>query len=132
MVQKWQAHTSTGGAKSVKMSSKGDLVLSGSADDVCIYSLETKKAQLTCWNSSEVTASDWIDSDTFIVGEATGPITIDRAYPRDFRKVSFLAIISISTVCSREMGFLKDRGFRSVVLNSGQKMTLRALSVVIS
>jgi WD40 repeat protein len=72
-------------------------VLSG-ADDVCVYSIgggngngknspRGKNAQLTCWNSSQVTASEWIDNDNFIIGEASGMITIDKANQDYFRQL---------------------------------------------
>ena len=77
------------------------LVLSG-ADDVCVYSIgggngngneknssRGKNAQLTCWNSSQVTASEWIDNDNFIIGEASGMITIDKANQDYFRQVQY-------------------------------------------
>ena len=69
------------------INAKHDLVLSGSMDDVCVYSLGNKCAQLTCWNRTEATALTWIDNDSFIVGEASGMITIDKAYQNCFRKV---------------------------------------------
>ena len=87
------------------MNAKQNLVLSG-ADDVCVYSIHggnsqqqhPKKieknssknavAQLTCWNSSEVTAIEWIDNDNFIIGELSGMITIDKANQDYFRQVS--------------------------------------------
>ena len=82
----WQAHVSSC-VNSVRINAKHDLVLSGSMDDVCVYSLGNKCAQLTCWNRTEVTALTWIDNDSFIVGEASGMITIDKAYQTCFRKV---------------------------------------------
>ena len=76
-------------------------MLSG-ADDVCVYSIGSgngngneknsprgKNAQLTCWNSSQVTASEWIDNDNFIIGEASGMITIDKANQDYFRQVQY-------------------------------------------
>ncbi len=73
--------------KSVKLNAKHDLVLSG-ADDVCVYSLGKKNAQVTCWNSTQVTSLDWIDNDRFIVGEASGLVTIDKANQGQFRNLS--------------------------------------------
>ena len=89
------------------MNAKQNLVLSG-ADDVCVYSIHgsansqqlhpkkieknssknAAKAQLTCWNSSEVSAIEWIDNDNFIIGEVSGMITIDKANQDYFRQVS--------------------------------------------
>ena len=79
------------------------LVLSG-ADDVCVYSLvggngngknsaSEKNAQLTCWNSSQVSATEWIDNDNFIIGELSGMITIDKANQDYFRQVQFCASV---------------------------------------
>ena len=75
------------------------LVLSG-ADDVCVYSIvggtgngknsaSKKNAQLTCWNSSQVSATEWIDNDNFIIGELSGMITIDKANQDYFRQVQY-------------------------------------------
>ena len=79
-------------------------MLSG-ADDVCVYSIgggngngknspRGKNAQLTCWNSSQVTASEWIDNDNFIIGEASGMITIDKANQDYFRQVQYTHALS--------------------------------------
>ena len=84
-LQSWLAHASSD-VTSVRISNQ-NLVLSGGSDDVCVYSQEEKTAQLTCWNETAVTASEWINKHTFAIGENSGKITIDRVYPKDFRKV---------------------------------------------
>ena len=83
--QTWQAHAS-GGVNAVQMSPDFNFVLSGAAE-VCIFSLSDKTAQLTCWNTSEVTSLEWIDEEKFLVAETSGTITLDRMYRSYFRKV---------------------------------------------
>ena len=76
-IQSWTAHNSSG-VKSVKINSNHDLIVSGSTDETCIYSLSLKKAKLLCWNQSEVTALEWLTKDTFLAGEASGMVTMDK------------------------------------------------------
>ena len=94
-------------------------MLSG-ADDVCVYSIgggngngmnspRGKNAQLTCWNSSQVTASEWIDNDNFIIGEASGMITIDKANQDYFRQVQYT-----------QYGFIRNIFIRNSYLNFEQ------------
>ena len=77
LLQNWTAHNS-GGVKCVKINSNHDLILSGSLNEICIYSLKLKKAKLLCWNQSEVTALEWFNKETFLAGEASGIITMDK------------------------------------------------------
>ena len=77
LLQNWTAHNS-GGVKCVKINSNHDLILSGSLNEICIYSLKLKKAKLLCWNQSEVTALEWFNKETFLAGEASGMITMDK------------------------------------------------------
>lgn len=77
LLQNWTAHNS-GGVKCVKINSYHDLILSGSLNEICIYSLKLKKAKLLCWNQSEVTALEWFNKETFLAGEASGIITMDK------------------------------------------------------
>lgn len=85
LIQSWQAHTNSG-VHSIKINK--DLVLSGGADDVCVYSLQSKKAQLFCWNQTEITALQWIDLDNFIAGSFSGQITLDKIDLNSFRDLS--------------------------------------------
>jgi WD40 repeat protein len=87
LIHTWQAHGSSG-VKAVKMSGNQDLVLSG-ADDVCVYSTKYQRCQITCWNGSVVTSVEWVNDKTFLIAEASGMITLDKAYPDNFRKVSY-------------------------------------------
>ena len=84
LIQNWTATHSSGGVKCVKINCNHDLILSGSADEICIYSLKLKKAKLLCWNQSEVTALEWLNKDTFLVGEASGMITMDKVSTTEF------------------------------------------------
>ena len=84
LMQNWTATHSSGGVKCVKINCNHDLILSGSADEICIYSLKLKKAKLLCWNQSEVTALEWLNKDTFLVGEASGMITMDKISTTEF------------------------------------------------
>ena len=92
-------------------------MLSG-ADDVCVYSIgggngngmnspRGKNAQLTCWNSSQVTASEWIDNDNFVIGEASGMITIDKANQDYFRQVQYT-----------QYGFIRNIFIRNIFIRN--------------
>ena len=69
------------------MNSNHDFVLSG-ADEVCVYNLNDKTAQLTCWNQASITALQWVKPNQFIIAESSGQITIDEIHDDWFKKVS--------------------------------------------
>ena len=86
LLQSWSAHSSSG-VKCVKINSNHDLILSGSIEDLCIYSLNLKKAKLLCWNQTEFTALEWLTKDTFLTAEVSGVITKDKVSTIDFKTV---------------------------------------------
>ena len=87
LLQSWPAHNSSG-VKCVKINSNHDLVLSGSIEELCVYSLGLKKAKLLCWNQSEFTALEWLTKDTFLTAEVSGVLTMDKVSTIDFKTVS--------------------------------------------
>ena len=86
----WQAHTSSG-VNTVQMSPDLIYILSG-AQEVCVYNLAEKTAQLTCWNATEVTSVEWVDRKKFLVAETSGMITLDKVHSDYFTKVHSVEI----------------------------------------